>query len=133
MIKRYYLSACSQFSLILVMTIFHRYQPYTSLYATCSNQRLPPFLRALSLYGITKRAPKYCIPILTVFKNQISQYTIYLLNCALGYLCIFTIYSSVSKGVPVSVLVFLLFPLSPFSFLQIKRSHGLEVNIHVDP
>ena len=64
------------------------------------------FLRANSIYSITKRARKYCIPILIVFKYQMSQYTIYLFNCVLGFLLLFPIYSYVVKCVPDSVFSF---------------------------
>ena len=54
-------------------------------YKTGSSQRRALFLRALSLYGITKWSRKYHSPILNVFKNQISQYKIYLLNYVFGH------------------------------------------------
>ena len=52
---------------------------------TGSSQRRPLFLRALSLYGITKSAHKYHIPILILFKIKYSSTQFYLLNCVLGF------------------------------------------------
>ena len=89
------------------------------------------FLRALSLYVITKWVCKYRSLILIVFKNKIYQYTIYLFNYVMGF---FTMYSSIAKGVPVSVFSFFYFSyISIFDFLDIKRAHDLEVNISADP
>ena len=89
------------------------YDPIQSCetYMTGYIQRCPLFLRSLSLYCIKKQAHNYRSQNLIVFKNQISQYKIYLLNFVLGYFYLFTIYSPVAKGVPISVLSF-------FCFLQ---------------
>ena len=77
---------------------------------TGSSQRCPPFLRALLLYGITKQARKHRIPILIFFKNQIPQYTIYLLDCVLNYYFIFLLFI-----VPLQ-MVYPFWPLDFFAF-----------------
>ena len=63
-------------------------------------------IRALSFYGITKWAHKYLSPVLFFFKNQIAQYTLYLLNSLLWF---FTVISSVAKGASVSFFMFFAF------------------------
>ena len=90
-------------------------------------------IHALLLYGITKWLHKYCSPILIVFENKIAQYTIYLLNCVLGYFYFFTIIIPFQKSCPFQFLgIFIFFSLSIFSFLHLKRAHNLEGNISVE-
>ena len=63
---------------------------------TGSSQTYPLFIRALSLYGITKQVQKYRFLFLIV-KRYISRYTIYLLNGILDYLFIYLIFIVTSK------------------------------------
>ena len=86
----------------------------------------PLFLRALSIYGITKQARKCLSPILIVFKNQTSHYKIYPFNHVMGDFHLFKIYIPVAKGVPISgFMFFCFFSKTTFSFLHPKRAHDL--------
>ena len=51
------------------------------------------FFYARSHYMVSQKLPhKYCPPVVIFFKNKIYQYTIYLLNCVVGYFYLFTIW-----------------------------------------
>ena len=105
----------------------HRLAGNNKTLMTTSSPRCLLFQFKLSFYGITKQARKYSSQTLIVLKNQSSQYTIYSFNFVLGYFYLFTIYSSVAKGVPILVLFCVFaFPLkSPFFILHLKRAHYL--------
>ena len=83
---------------------YYWFQPKMSTFLLC----------ALAFYDITKQAHKYLSPNLFVLKYQIAQYTINSLNYVLGYFYFLTIYSSVAKGVPVSV--FRVYPFIIFTY-----------------
>ena len=97
--------------------------PIVAHYLTGSSPRCTLFLRPLSFYCITKPARKYLSQIFNDFNNQISQHTIYSLNCVLVYFYLFTIHSFVGKSMPVSFFKFFYFSIiSIFIFTSQKSS-----------
>ena len=100
------------------------YSPRCPLFYTCSHYMI-------SQNGHANILAKFFI----VFKNQISQYTIYFLNCVLGYIFIYLLFIILlQKACPFRFLgFFAFFQNLNSSFLHLKRAHDLEVNIYVDP
>ena len=102
---------------------------------TGSRPRYQMFLCAFSLYGITKWAHKYRIPIsVLLLKKEISHYTIYFLSCVLGYIFTYFLFIvPLKKAYLFQFFLSFLLQILRFSFLHLKIAHDLYGYLSVDP